>query len=140
MNQNEFKSILFENRNKLFSVYVSYGIDTLQNDYAEIFIDTKSNTIFFVVLPYPLSMLEATLSIDKIVSVQYGGNFSPIALKGSKPDSKNILITYNSAGVEKEILFSNANFTLDAFNDFYKYLNSNFVEAQKVNDQGFIEL
>ncbi len=143
MDQQQLLKLLHNEIYPSQSIYVSYGIDNLQNDFAEIILDPKQKLLIF----YSSSALKkyievrATLPIEKIVKVEFGDRTSPLSYKGSESNCLNICITYKNNDIENEILFSHVGFTERVFkklyNDLCSYTNP---YQQPTNTNGFIEL
>ncbi len=138
MTHEEAKKLYLSKKYRIYNIKVSLGIDALSNQFSELIVDTDSkNLLFFENSNTP--NLEALLPLDKINKVIFSGPGSEHARRGSQPNQNNILITYQSNGDEKEILFGNADFP-DPFPELYEKLLPYAKEGQIKYDEGFVSL
>ncbi len=138
MTNEEAKKLFLSKKYRIYNIKVSLGIDALSNKFSQLIVDTESkNLLFFENRNIP--NLVALLPLDKVNKVIFAGPGSEHARRGSQPGQKNILITYESNGEEKEILFGNSDFP-DPFPDLYEKLLPYAKEGQIKNDEGFVSL
>ncbi len=139
MTHEEAKKLFLSKKYRIYKIKVSLGIDVLSNQFARLIIDTENRNLLFFENNTHNPNLEALLSLDKINKVIFAGPGSEHARRGSQPDQKNILITYQSNGEEKEILFGNSDYP-DPFPELYEKLVPYAKEGQIKNDEGFVSL
>ncbi len=135
----EIMALFKKNYNSAHSIYVSYGIDSLHEKPSRILFDSASQNLFFFT-DESRPKVKASLSIDKIISIDLGGPDSPISKKGSREDYDNISIIYKVDDSEKEILFASKYHRNSYFKEFYDELVPYVRELQTVNEQDFTVL
>ncbi len=143
MDQEQLLKLFFNETYPSQSIYVSFGIDTLQNDYANIIHDPKQKLLIFYenAIPKKYTTVKAVLQIDKIINVEFGDRNSPLSCRGSQSNCLNMCITYKSNDAEHEILFSHIGFTEKAFKNLYNELSFYINKPQQfINEHGIIEL
>lgn len=146
LTQVEMKAMYHAKKYHIFDILISHGINAFATEnYCHMIYDTLNKNLIFFTTHFFISdsvahNVGAVLSIDKITKVEFGDRNSPLSQKGSEPKSLNILITYKSNDIEKEILFSHIGMNSYLFENLYTELHSYISEPIKLNDKGVFEL